>query len=254
VADVRAITMTLDGRLALGSVFVQALGLYYGLKSMESAKDIDTMRYGLYGVEDSALGVIGGLLEVWAVVAAARIMAMSGEAAVKASPKLGWLRVGGNLLFAASGFLNAMTSWERAKDADAAGNAEVASLYRQSSFAFTGVLATSSIVGVGAIANILTRNAGQAAARGMLIRVGALEAAEVLGISLTGWGFVLLAAGLFFQVGAAVLTPTPLQKWALQTYFGKDQSNRFHDWKEETEALNKLLDDGQKQAAESVQK
>lgn len=46
----------------------------------------------------------------------------------------------------------------------------------------------------------------------------------MLGLTLTGWGLLLLGAGMLAQVGAAILTPTPLQKWVTKSYFGTEDT------------------------------
>lgn len=73
-------------------------------------------------------------------------------------------------------------------------------------------------------------------------------AAPMLGLTLTGWGLALLGAGMLAQVGAAILTPTPLQKWVQKSYFGtEDTKDKFPsgDWNAELAGLHAALKEAQ---------
>lgn len=254
VADVRAIALTMDGRLALGSVFVQGLGLVYGLKGLANATDAKAVRDAWYGIYDSTAGTLGGLLEVWSVAVTSRVLAMAGTEGAAKSVGLGALRFGGAIAGAAGGVANAVSLWTKSKEARAAGDDAVANLYKWSATAFIGTAASSVGVGVGVVANTLVaRGIGGVAARGALVRMGLLEAGEILGLSLSGWGLLLLGAGVIFQVGGMAITPTPIQKWAGRSYFGKDD-DKFPkgDWAAERKALEEVLNQGQNDAAKEA--
>jgi hypothetical protein len=75
----KAIVMEMEGRLALGVMFVQGLGLVSGLKDIKDNKDADDMRIAWYGLYDCTAGVLGGLMETWAVARGASIIATVGE-------------------------------------------------------------------------------------------------------------------------------------------------------------------------------
>jgi hypothetical protein len=65
----------------------------------------------------------------------------------------------------------------------------------------------------------------------------------MLGLTLTGWGLLLLGAGMIAQVGA-----TPLQKWVQKSYFGtEDAKDKFPtgDWNAELAGLNAALKEAQ---------
>jgi hypothetical protein len=251
-ADIRSITLSLDGRLAIGSIFVQALGLLNGLKALESGKDQRAVRDAWYGIYDSTAGTMGGLLEMWAVAVNSRALAQAGTEAAKRSLPLGALRFAGNIAGAAGGAVNAVAAWAKAEDALAAGDIGVARLYYGSMAAFTGTVATSTVIAFSAGANTLAaRGIGGIAGRGVLLRIGAAGTAEIIGLSVSGWGLVLLGAGVLFQVGATVLTPTPMQKWASRSYFGKaDDKYPQGDWKAEFDGLQKALNTGSDEAAQ----
>ncbi|MDW5419102.1 hypothetical protein R6242_21245 [Iodobacter sp. CM08] len=61
----------------------------------------------------------------------------------------------------------------------------------------------------------------------------------ILGLSLTGWGLVLLGLGMLAYSGAGMITPTKLQDWAKDCYFGSN--NVFVTAQDEEKALMKLL-------------
>lgn len=76
------------------------------------------------------------------------------------------------------------------------------------------------------------------------MRFGAQGAATLLGISVSGWGLLLLGAAVLFEVGAVVVTPTELQEWIKRSYFGngpQDQKFAKGDWAAEFAALEKLF-------------
>lgn len=249
-ADIRAIALTVDGRLAIGSLLVQGIGLVNGLKSLTNAHTAKEVRDAWYGIYDSAAGAIGGLLEMWAVAVNARTLAKAGEQAVAKSLGLASLRFAGNIAGAAGGAVNAVAAFAKEKDSLASGDPIIASLYKYSGFAFVGVSATSVMIGAGIgadwiVARQLGGAAAQQAARAIALRIGAEGTATFLGISLSGWGLVLLGVGMVAQVGAIALTPTALEKWAKRSYFGKG-GDKFPkgDWKTEHEALMEAIRSG----------
>lgn len=249
-ADIRAITLSIDGRLAIGSLIVQGLGLVNGFKQLADARTAKEARDAWYGIYDSAAGAMGGLLEMWAVAVSTRTAAKLGEAAAARSIGLGALRFAGNIAGAAGGVVNAVSAWAKEDEALVAGNRDVAVLYRYSGRAFAASSAVSAVAGIGVAAEVIAaREAGgaalQQAARAIALRAGAEGTATFLGISLSGWGLVLLGAGIAFQVYAVVITPTPLQEWAGRSYFGKGEK-KFPkgDWKAEHDALMEAINAG----------
>lgn len=258
-ADIRNITMTLDGRLALGSIVAQGIGLYNGLAALKNAKDQAQVRDAWYGIYDSSAGVLGGLLETWAVAVNLRLTHQFGTQAAARSVSLGTLRAIGFLAGAAGGFVNAVGAWAKAGDAKAAGNDAAFRAYAASSAAFflVGGAGVAAAVGAGAD-TMVARGVGGALARSIATRVGAQGAIAVVGgtaITVSGIGLVLLGAGVAFQVGAMALTPTAMQRWLSRSYFGRDPSfwdwdgereDMFAkgDWKAELEGLQQALDEG----------
>lgn len=257
-ADARSIAMTMDGRLAIGSVLVQGLGLYYGVRALQKAtreQDASGIRDAWYGIADSTAGLTGGLLEMAAVAGTARVAANAGAAAVPKSLGVAALRFVGSVAGATGGVVNGMANWGKMSDATLAGDKWLAHLYRSSAFAFYGTTGTSGAIGVGVLADALVaRGIGGAAAEAIALRLGAGGAASLAGISISGWGLLLLGAGFGLQMVAIALTPTPMQRWASRSYFGKDTLLGFEtkrddmyakgDWKAEFEGLQEALKKG----------
>jgi hypothetical protein len=81
-------------------------------------------------------------------------------------------------------------------------------------------------------------------------------AGALMGISVSGWGLILLGLALAFEVGAVILSPDELQKWVARSYFGTgvgtDGLPKFDkgDWAAEKAALDKLMAPPDKKDAE----
>lgn len=237
----RAVITTLGGQLALGTMLINGVGLLNSLATIRNSKDAQAVRYAWYGLYDGVAGVLGGLMEVLAVGATAQALARApagttAAAAVTAqSGLITGLRVSGALLGAVAGIVNGAANWARMKDAFAEGNPDVGRLYFLSAAAFAGLSGTSVAYGAGVAANrLVARGIGGGLVRTVSLRVGTASAASAL----SGWGLALLGAGLVFEVGAIILTPTPLEKWARRTRFGDQRSKRFTTWQEELKALD----------------
>ena len=232
----KTVALSLPGRLALGSVLVQGLGLVNGLYALKQAGTDKEARDAWYGIYDSTAGTVGGLLEVWAVVREASTKAVlagqAGKVAVERSMSIGALRVLGNLAGAAGGAVNAFGAWAKADDANAAGDVEIVRLYLGSAVAFGTTTITGAAVASGALADTLVaRGIGGAVVESIALRVGAGGVLATVGgtaLTVSGIGLVLLGAGMALQIGAVALTPTPMQRWLSRSYFGKDPS--FFDW------------------------
>lgn len=239
--QIRALSMSLEGRLAIGAVVVQGIGLSHALDKLKTARTDKELRDAWYGFYDSNAGLLAGVLEVWAVAAQASIVAKAGEIAAKKSLGLAAKRFAANIAGAAGGVMMAITSWAKAKDAEKAGDLQVRNFYKYSAYAFGGTIATSTTLGFNGLAKTLVnRGAGGLAARAALGRIAAVGGAQILGLSLTGWGLVLLGGAIIFHVSAVALTPTPMQRWMSRSYFGKDPS--WFDWDGKREDMFKQGD------------
>lgn len=248
--DAKSIVRGLDGRLAIGSVVIQCIGLLNNLNDLKS-DDLKKMRDAWYGVSDSAAGMIGGLMEMWVVLYSNRLQSTASAAVLQQSTKLAGLKVAAAFTGFIGGLVNALHARVKAEDESIKGNHAAAGLYRASSFAFAGTSLIAIGASAGSIAQVFAaRQIGGMVAQRTAAAVGARMAAPMLGLTLTGWGLVLLGAGMVFQVGAAILTPTPLQKWIGRSYFGnesKDEKFPQGDWAAELKGLNEALKEVQGQ-------
>ncbi|HVK93881.1 MAG TPA: T6SS effector BTH_I2691 family protein [Noviherbaspirillum sp.] len=256
--DVRAIAMTMEGRLAIGSLMAQGIGLINGLHALDNAKTANEVRDAWYGIYDSTAGTLGGLLQMWAVAVDVRTVAQAGEQVAAKSVGLGALRFMANIAGAAGGAVNAVGAWAKKRDASKNGDTNVATLYKYSNFAFVGTAATSTMMAAGVAADtLIARGVGGAVIRTIAVRVGASGVLATVGgtaLTVSGIGLVLLGAGMALQIGAIALTPTPMQRWISRSYFGKDPGIFFDgkrddmfpkgNWKMEFEALQKAIRNG----------
>jgi hypothetical protein len=261
-ADIRNVTMSMDGRLALGSIIVQGIGVYNGLINIKQAEDAKALRDAWYGLYDSAAGVLGGLLETFAVAVSSRIALQAGQSAASKSLSLMGLRAVAYFAGAAGGLVNAVSAWAKEGDAKADGNDMAAISHQLAGYAFMGMSVSTlgSVAGVAAD-TMVARGVGGAAARAVAFRLGAQGALAVIGgtaITVSGIGLVFLAGGVIFTVGAVALTPTEMQRWMSRSYFGRDPSwfdwdgrreDMFAkgDWRGELEALEQALVAGAKE-------
>lgn len=140
--------------------------------------------------------------------------------------------------------MNAAAAWANADKAKNMGNLDVRIYYTISSYSFGGTFISSSAMAAGAISETLVaRGVGGALARGIALRFGAESTASLFGLSVSGWGLLLLGAGVIAQVTAIEMTPTPIQQWVKQSYFGRgDKKFPVGDWKAEFAALRSTLD------------
>lgn len=139
--------------------------------------------------------------------------------------------------------MSALAKWE---DAKRRGDEAVAGLYFASASSFFGMSTTYSLLTAGAVADrMAAKGVGGAAARAIAMRFGARGTAALFGISVRGWGLILLGVGLIFEVGAILMTPTPLQNWIRRTYFGIGGGDEppfaKGDWSAEYAALVETL-------------
>lgn len=231
--DLRAITMSLEGRLAIGGVIAEGIGLINAFASLGKAKEASELRDSWYGIYDSTAGMLGGLLQMWAVAVDVRTVSQAGGTVVAAkSIGLAALRFSANIAGAAGGVVNMLAAWAKADDATAAGDHRVATLYKFSGYSFAGTVATSAAMAAGIGADtLIARGVTHQVVRTIAVRVGANGVLAMVGgtaLTVSGIGLVLLGAGIAFQVGAIALTPTPMQRWISRSYFGVDPS--MWDW------------------------
>jgi hypothetical protein len=240
----RAVLGSLEGRLAIGVTLINLVGLISSINNLSST-DAKVVRNAWMGMADSGLSVLGGALLTLEVAAKANVAARLGTNAVSRSVPLHTLRAAGFILGSIAGIVTVAGQWAKAVDANAAGYKDVPWLYGASAVAFAGSSLISGFSAAGAIADrAVARQVASVAVRRVALRYGAQGTAAALGISMSGWGLVLLAVGVLFEVGAVVMTPTELQKWLQRSYFGngKGSAPKFLSLDEEIKALEEVFD------------
>ncbi|MDH6168429.1 hypothetical protein M2282_003582 [Variovorax boronicumulans] len=255
---------SIDGRLAISAMGVQALGLYQGIPKLlaeldKADRDQGKLNEAVMGVADSTSGLLGAAAEVWASQhKAALLMKEGGEHLAVVSTKLAVLRTFAAATGVAGSVFAVIFMAKKAGDAGKAGDAEAMLGYRYSQFSFVVTGATGTVATVDALAKgaatrgvarfVLTRVAGAVAAEAAV----AAGAGAVVASAITGVGLILLLVGLAAYVYAEVSKRNEYQRWAGRSYFGKDKSDpqlkddgvnkeaRFRNLKEEQNWLAAL--------------
>ncbi|MDW5419256.1 T6SS effector BTH_I2691 family protein [Iodobacter sp. CM08] len=236
----KAVFIKAEGRIAIGFLSLQMLGLNGSLKSLAAAspEDQKALRDAWFGIASNGLGAVGATGELAGIAAAQ--FAKHGALTMTLKAIGGFAGWGALLVDSAQAFTFA---GERFKRND-----------MNSSFAW---ISTSALYGLGGFS-------GMAATGEMVVRwIGtraiistAAVASEgvivILGMSLTGWGLILMGLGVLASSGSAMLTPTELEDWAEDCFFGK--VNKFHTAAEEERALLKALHKSNQAAPEPQSK
>ncbi|CAN5875873.1 hypothetical protein BH11PSE13_BH11PSE13_13380 [soil metagenome] len=238
-----------DMRLAVGSLIVQGLGMYWGIKALgdaysgEGAEAEKKRREAWLSVGDSASGLATAVFELAHAGQSIRLVGQGGTMLAKASTLLPMLEMGAALAGVGGGIINMWISWDKAKEASGKGNTEAAQAYTIASIAFAGTAGTSFVLVVQAGAEAaLKRFIGQ---RVVMIIAGAITEAGIGGVAVgvvaSKAGWVLLGAGIVATV-VAMNEPTPIEKWANRSYFGKGgRGFKFKDVDEEQFELGMAL-------------
>jgi hypothetical protein len=259
-ANVAALSKTLDARLALGSMVIQAIGVWNGVNSFKGAKSDSARLDASYGILDSVVGFSGGALQMGTTFAQIQLVSRLGAQvatdAIARSIGIGAMKFLGCATGVAGGGINFFASLKKSEDQAEAGSTNtVVRLYAFSAYASLGNGVTSAALTAGAVAESLAvRNIGGAVVRTVALRLGAnavLATVGGIGLTVSGVGLILLGAGVAFQVAAIVLTPDDLQEWLAKSYFGLDGGVIFSDkrkdmfakgnWEEERKALDEVI-------------
>lgn len=262
---VKAVFIDLEGRLAIGTMAVQTLGIFYGYLKWKAAP-ADKKGDAITGIMDSFSGFLGGAFQMMAlrgqVYVASRVALLPGaaadagaQAAAKSVP-LVMLKIFSNVAGIAGGYFSMSAALDSKKESDKLGNDTVSFFYGATAAAFfiTTLAGGASIIGqVAAFA--VARGAVIAVVEGAATRLGAAGLGAVLGATITvsGVGLFFLVAGVSLQVAAVMLTPNELQRWVSRSRFGRDKDYVIMgggrrddsfipgDWKEELAEFSKAV-------------
>ncbi|BEP70655.1 MULTISPECIES: T6SS effector BTH_I2691 family protein [unclassified Variovorax] len=236
---------SVDGRLAMGAMLVQFLGLYQSLPQLlselnRSQRDQEKLNEVALGVADSLGGFLGAAAERLAAAhKATLIMKEGGERLVEISGRLAVLRTAAALTGVFGGAINAYLMAKKAEVAGKEGDVIASRSYANSGLSFSLLSATSVVTAADAAAKgAMTR----AVAKHLVLRLAGVVATEVAvaGVAATmtsivsGVGLVLLLIGIGTYVHAVISERDSYQRWAGRCYFGRDAMKRFEKASAET--------------------
>ncbi|WP_137938740.1 T6SS effector BTH_I2691 family protein [Chitinivorax sp. B] len=241
-----------EGRLAIGAMMIQGLGVWIGMQSYYNAKagDPKLPDYAL-SVANSVAGFLGGGAEFAAAWSQAHIEVTRGVAAIEKSARLPFLRG-----FAQGmGFIGNVTlAWMCFREAarlkkDGNIHQSKMMIYAMVTLSIgaipmalmTAHLVLQALVLRGTISAggvVVTQVSRMALYRVIIARLGG----SAIGLSVPGLGWAFTAVGVGFMVYAIVTEPTPLQTWLKGCYFGKPDGDAptRHSWADEEKAWKEL--------------
>ncbi|MDP9901884.1 T6SS effector BTH_I2691 family protein [Variovorax ginsengisoli] len=236
---------TIDGRLAVGAMIVQFLGLYQGVPQLlselnKSQRDQDKLAEAALGVADSVGGFVGAAAERLAAAHKSSLLmrAAGGEELVEASTRIAVLRTAAAITGVLGAGINAYLMALKAEGAQKEGDANSGAGYIYSSRLFVGIGVSNGIMAADAATkgmvtraiakHVVLRLAGAAATEAAVAGTAGVVASVVSGV-----GIVLLVAGVATYVYAVVSERDSYMRWAGRCYFGKDTVKRFGKASEE---------------------
>lgn len=242
--------MSVDGRLAIGSMVVQGLGLLKALAEYDKAgTDADKKMDAALSIADGVSGFLGGFLELSAAGWEARLVLTQGAAMTESSAALAGLRGAAYGMGFAGNIVNAWVAFRMAEKLEKEGNVELSRVMRTSGVLF----------GLGAAPLLLAaaNQFAQAAIKRGLIAGGGLVTRQLakivairlgtaaLGLTFPGVGWALTAVAVGQTIYVVINTPTPFQTWLKSSYFGKPDrgESKRKSWEEEEAALKKVQSD-----------
>lgn len=254
---VGAMALTLEGRLALGAVFLQAVGLYNSIQTIMYGRQSEKSD-AWFGAFDSGAGLLGGIAQLGELGTRAYKTAQI-SAAANASGAVAVCSFGGSLMGMAGGIINAYSMTLKRNENKDKGNVAASNMYGLSAvmFAGTGVSASTTAgavvarfaVGRGVTTVGVVALAGSAGAEAILLTVGGIA------LTVSGLGLIMLGIGIVAQIGAVALTPSDVQAWVSRSYWGIDKDilgmgiigggkrkDRFTNWQQELAALDALTE------------
>ena len=239
------IIKSVDGRLALGVILINGVQLTKSLADLDS-EDLAKVRDAWVGTLDSSASVIAGAMQVMEVAAKESVSRRLGAQAVAQTVFIYDLRIFAAGLGAFAAVVSAVGQALRAGDSFSDAQATKGWAFVGSGAAFGGLFVTGSLATIGAVADKqVAKGVASLFMKRMAARYGAQGAATLLGVSMSGWGLILLGGALIFEGGAVMLTPTQLQAWMRRSYFGKGAADKKFpkgEWDAEMKALQKLLE------------
>jgi hypothetical protein len=250
VQAMRSTAMGMDGRLAVGSMIVQALGLKEGLAAYAKAENAEARTTAALAIADGFSGFMGGLAELAAAGLEARLLLTGGKAAADASVGLRLWRGLGYGMGAAGNAVNAVICFRDAEKLKAAGNNDLARMLRAAGYLFAagglplGALAIHSVLEAAVKRGILATGVVTIETIGVML--GRRLAVGMITLSVPGIGWALTGVAVIHTVYVITNTPTAVQQWLKNCYFGKpdEEGNRRKSWEQEEAEFKKMTEVG----------
>lgn len=240
----RGATLSLEGHIGLLGAWINGWGLIANYKNAEGTKDALLWA----NTFDSFFGLTAGTAQIAeAALSASLLNRVGAEAAKNALPMLG-LRVVTSGAGAASGFAVMVGQFIKAGRQLDGKQYGAFVTYGFSGVSFLGLTAASGVQFVGTFSEFMIARGAKAAiwrtgaamAAGIETRLVTRGVLGVVGIGLTGWGLIFLAAGLAFEIIAFTVAPSELQTYVRRSRFGTGPDN-YKSYPEEFKALEKLM-------------
>jgi hypothetical protein len=247
----RSAMMSIDGRLAIGSMIVQGLGVWSAMGAYISSGNDPTVRRDEWlNIANGSVCFLGGFLEFSTAAWEARLLIVAGESGVKASALASAMRGAAFGMAFAANILSAWISFRDAEKLKEKGHSKsLVNLMKLSGITFfagglpLGLVAADYAIkaaikaGVISSGNLIAQHLGKVAAA----RLGtAMIGLTVPGI---GWALTIIAVGQTIYV--VMNMSGPAQHWLSGCYFGtskwwKTTIPKRLNWEEELEAFNKV--------------
>lgn len=229
--------LSIDGRLAVGTMVVQGLGAWKGISQYLNTTDPAKQFDAILSISDGIAGLIGGAADMGAKFMEVRLGAAAANNKWLAAPRL----VGAVMGIAG----NSLNAWMCMREADR--------LRAQGQVALSNTMKSAGMVfGMGAVP-LAIQAAHQLqilfvgverAAGGVLARaVAARIPTAVVGLTVPGLGWALTVVAVGQTIYVVMNTPTPMQTWLKYSYFGKlgDGEQKRASWAEEDKAWKELV-------------
>jgi hypothetical protein len=232
--------LSMEGRLAAGTMIVQGLGAWKGMMQYLNTTDPEKQFDAILSISDGMAGLIGGAADLGAKFMEVRLGAAAANNKWLAAPRLV-----GAVMGIAGNLLNAWMCMREADRLRAQGQERLARGMETAVWLF-GLGAVPLLLQMAYQAQILWVGVERAAAGWMARAVAARIGTAAVGLTVPGLGWALTVVAVGQTIYVVVNTPTPMQTWLKYSYFGKPESGEQNrqSWAEEDKAWKELVEGG----------
>ncbi len=249
----RRALLSIDGRLAVGSMIVQGLGVMAGVREFAvSGHDPVRERDAWLNIANGAACFLGGFFELSTVAWRARLELTAGAAGVNKSVGLSFMRAGVFAMGVVANVLSAWISFNEAEKLREKGYGELSGAMYKSGYVFmagsiplllvTADFALKALIKAGLVA--ASNKVAQQVAKAAAARLGA----AAIGLSMPGIGWALTILAVGQTVYVLMNISGPMQHWLSGCYFGtskwwKIDVPRRLSWEEEESAFKQAMNE-----------